>query len=97
MTIKAASLAAILISIAAYAARQSSLHRNNEFQTRRFALEVTAISPFIASLEAEQQAKLKTALVERLFGQEMGGQSEVSVGPSAEMLKVMAEMVKKIP
>lgn len=97
MTIKAASLAAILISIAAYAARQSSLHRNNEIQTRRFALEVTAISPFIASLEPEQQASLKTALVERLFGQKLGGESGAGIGPTSEMIKLMGEMVKKFP
>jgi len=97
MMIKAASLATILISIAAYAARQSSLHRNNETQTRRFALEVTAISPFIASLEPDQQAHLKTALVERLFGRQIGGESEGGVGPSAEMVKLLAELAKKIP
>ena len=78
-TIKAASLAGVLLSVAAYSARQSGLHRNNEIQTRRFALEVTAITPFIASLEPEQQSTLKTALVERLFGQTANTQADLGL------------------
>lgn len=63
------SLTGALFFGAAYAAQQSTRHRNNEKATRKFALEVKAIDPFIASMDLEDRSELKKKLSERLFGQ----------------------------
>lgn len=67
--IAATSLTLILLATAAYAARQSKLHRVNEQQMSWFSLEVSALDPFIASLTEDQQQVLKMQLSQRLFGQ----------------------------
>lgn len=66
--LKAFSVTGVLLFGAVYSAKQSNTHRQNEKRNRRFALEVKAIDPFIASLEPTDQQALKRALSERLFG-----------------------------
>lgn len=65
---KSASITALLISIAVYASRQSTLHRLNERRTRTFSLQVQAFDPFIASLRTEKQEVLKEEMSRRIFG-----------------------------
>lgn len=67
--LKAFSVTAVLLFGAAYSAKQSTIHRQNEKRTRWFALEIKAIDPFISSLEDVDRKKLKHLLAERLFGQ----------------------------
>lgn len=62
------SLTGVFLYGAAYSAQQSTRHRNNEKSTRRFALEVKAIDPFISSLNETDQSELKKNLSEKLFG-----------------------------
>ena len=68
--ISATSLTVILLSIAAYAASQSKLHRINQQQMKWFSLEIASLEPYIASLEPEEQRKLKIDLAHRLFAQD---------------------------
>ncbi|MGH1469161.1 MAG: hypothetical protein ACRBBP_09820 [Bdellovibrionales bacterium] len=79
--IKAFSVTGVLLFGAVYSAKQSNDHRENERRTRRFALEVNAIDPFIASLNEEDQKILKIKLSEKLFGQkelgEVSGKGEI--------------------
>jgi len=63
------SLSGVLLWGSAYAGQQSTKHRNNEKQTRWFALEVRAIDPFINSLETSDKNELKKQLSEKMFGQ----------------------------
>ncbi|MGB0334413.1 MAG: hypothetical protein ACPGGN_03555 [Opitutales bacterium] len=70
--IKAFSVTGVLLFGAVYSAKQSNAHRNNERRNRRFALEVKAIDPFIASLDDADQKTLKKELSERLFGHQDG-------------------------
>jgi len=63
------SLSGVLLWGSAYAAQQSTKHRNNEKRTRWFALEVKAIDPFISSLSEDQRNQLKRQLSEKIFGQ----------------------------
>lgn len=65
---KSVSLTAILISLAVYASKQSSLHRRNETKARAFFLQVQAFDPFVANLPVEKQSELKEALSARIFG-----------------------------
>lgn len=67
--IKALSVAGVLLFGAVYSAKQSNLHRHNEQRSKWLALEVKAIDPYIASLDAAEQKELKKALSEKLFGQ----------------------------
>lgn len=67
--LKAFSVTAVLLFGAAYSARQSTIHRQNEKRTRWFALEIKAIDPFISSLDDAERKKLKHLLADRLFGQ----------------------------
>ena len=67
-SLKAFSVAGVLLFGAVYSSKQSNLHRKNERQARWLALEVKAIDPFIASLSANEQADLKKQLSEKLFG-----------------------------
>lgn len=77
--ITATSLTAILLVTAGYASRQSKMHRDNEKQMRSFALETKALDPFMASLEENEQRKIKAELIGRMFGQQY---SQVSGGAS---------------
>ncbi len=67
--LKAFSVTGVLLFGAVYSAKQSNVHRQNEKRNRRFALEVKAIDPFIASLDDADQKALKKQLSEKLFGQ----------------------------
>ncbi|MDB2681316.1 hypothetical protein N9Z14_01825 [Opitutales bacterium] len=67
--LKAFSVTGVLLFGAVYSAKQSNEHRQNEKRNRRFALEVKAIDPFIASLDDADQKALKKQLSEKLFGQ----------------------------
>ena len=69
--IKAFSVTAVLLFGAAYSAKQSNIHRDNEKRTRWFALEVNAIDPFIASLNEDDKKALKNKLSDKLFGQQV--------------------------
>jgi hypothetical protein len=72
--LKAFSVTAVLLFGAAYSAKQSTIHRQNEKRTRWFALEIKAIDPFISSLDDVERKRLKHLLAERLFGQKDSGQ-----------------------
>lgn len=63
------SLSGVLLWGSAYAAQQSTKHRNNEKKARWFALEVRAFDPFISSLEEKDKNDLKRQFSERIFGQ----------------------------
>lgn len=67
--------ALVLFGVAGYAATQSSQHRRREERARRLELELTAFSPFIASLPEDKQQAAREALVEKLFGQNPDGGS----------------------
>jgi hypothetical protein len=89
-------LTAVFLYGAVYASKQSSLHRNNEIQTRRFALEVKAIDPFIASLEPDQQKQLKEKLTERMFGHSNGAQAFSAAHVDPNLLKIILDTVKDV-
>ena len=65
---KSVSITALLLSIAVYASRQSTLHRFNERRARTFSLQVQAFDPFIASLPGDMQDRLKEEMSKRIFG-----------------------------
>lgn len=89
-------LTAVFIYGAVYASKQSSFHRNNEKQTRWFALEVKAIDPFIAALDSTQQKELKVILTDRLFGQNNGPNVPTTANVDPNLLKVILDAIKDV-
>lgn len=90
------SLSGVLLWGSAYAAQQSTKHRNNEKRTRWFALEVKAIDPFISSLDPEQQKELKKQLCERIFGQSHNSISEETKVIDEHAFSTVADGIAKI-
>lgn len=62
------SLVFLLGVPAAYLARESAKHREQQYHHQQTALDMKAISPFLGSLPAEEQHKLKAAIASRIFG-----------------------------
>lgn len=95
------SLSGVLLWGSAYAAQQSTKHRNNEKRTRWFALEVKAIDPFINSLEPAERNELKKQLCERIFGQSVNGTNDDTKVINEHVLKTVADtlgsILSKIP
>lgn len=57
-----------LLSVpAAYLARESAKHREQQYQHLQTSLDLKAISPFLASLPEEEQHKIKIAIASKLF------------------------------
>lgn len=60
-------LASVLSIPAAYLARESAKHRKQQYEYAQIALDVQAITPYIASLPDELQHKLKEEMAARIF------------------------------
>lgn len=74
----------IVGAIAAYTARQSSYHRQREQRARDLQLELTAFSPFIEPLSAEQQEEERVIMTRKTFGKTTQGPApEEEPGPTA--------------
>lgn len=89
--ITASSLTAVFLVAAGYTSRQSKLHRDSEKQLRSYALETKALDPFIASLEKEDQQKIKAELVRRMFGQQNTQTSNRSAKLDDSMVKTLVD------
>ncbi|TNC78277.1 hypothetical protein FHI69_02990 [Janthinobacterium lividum] len=62
------TILALFLSIpAAYLARESAKHRKQEYTHLQTALDLAAFSPYIESLPAETQHKLKEEMASRIF------------------------------
>ena len=60
--------ASILLSVpAAYLARESSKHRRQQYLYQQYALNLDALSPFIAELDKAEKNTLKTEIARKLF------------------------------
>lgn len=90
------SLSGVLLWGSAYAAQQSTKHRNNEKKNRWFALEVKAFDPFISTLDGTQRNELKKQLTERIFGQSSGKGDDDSKIIDEHVLKVVTDTIVKI-
>lgn len=62
------SLVFLLGVPAAYLARESAKHREQQYQHLQTSLDMKAISPFLASMPDEEQHKLKAIIATRIFG-----------------------------
>ncbi|MCW4447471.1 hypothetical protein OHV10_25110 [Vibrio splendidus] len=60
-------LAAILSVPAAYLARESAKHREQQYNHLQTSLDLKTLSPYIASLPEQEQHKIKAEVAQRLF------------------------------
>lgn len=77
------AVSVLLGGLAAYTARQSGRHRTREEHARALQLELTAFSPFIEPLSAEQQEEERVIMTRKTFGKTTApGASEEEPGPA---------------
>ncbi|AZL67971.1 hypothetical protein [Pseudomonas oryziphila] len=93
-------LARLAISLAlsvpaAYLARESAKHREQQYRLRQTSLDLAAISPFLASLPLEEQHKIKTEMALKIFAtQEFSRTSENSFPINTHEL--LLELIKRL-
>lgn len=91
------SLSGVLLWGSAYAAQQSTKHRNNEKRTRWFTLEIRAINPFINSFEPKERNELKKHLSERMFGQSFNNtENDVKVIDEHVLKTILDAVLSKV-
>lgn len=61
------SLVFLLSIPAAYLARESAKHREQQYQHQQTSLDMKAVSPFLASLPEDERHKIKAAIASRIF------------------------------
>lgn len=89
------ALAFLLSAPAAYLARESAKHRTQQYLHLQTALDLKAISPYLASLPQEVQHKIKGDVAAKLFG----GRDFSQVGSDSYPIntqELLMELLKKI-
>ncbi|MBK0057036.1 hypothetical protein IAE40_00205 [Pseudomonas sp. S44] len=87
--------AALALSVpAAYLARESSRHRIQEHMNRRIALDLRAMTPYIASLPNDEQNKIKSEVASKIFGMQgsIAGGDDYPVNLQ-ELVKLLIEKI----
>jgi hypothetical protein len=88
---------AIALSVpAAYLARESAKHRNQEHINRRISLDLRAITPYIATLPNEEQNKIKSEVASKIFGIQENGNTPPDNYP-INIQELAKLIIEKIP
>lgn len=88
---------AIALSVpAAYLARESAKHRSQQHINRRISLDLRAITPYIATLPAEEQNKIKSEVASKIFGVQENGSASSDNYP-LNIQELVKMMIEKIP
>jgi hypothetical protein len=79
---------------AAYLARESTRHRDQQYAFLSVSLDLKSITPYLASLPPDDQNRLKVEIANRIFGQK----SSRSAGDSypLNIQELIVELLKKI-
>lgn len=87
---------AIMLSVpAAYLARESAKHREQQYNHLQTSLDLKAISPYIASLPIDEQHKIKIEIASRLFAAR--DYSKVGADPyPLNVHEIAMELIKKL-
>jgi len=87
---------AFMLSIpAAYLARESAKHREQQYAHQQTSLDLKTIAPYIASLPEDEQHKIKIEIAGRLFGAK--DFSNVGADPyPINTHEIMMEIIKKL-
>ncbi|MVW87873.1 hypothetical protein EI969_18310 [Pseudomonas sp. PB101] len=88
---------AIALSVpAAYLARESAKHRNQEHINRRISLDLRAINPYIATLPTDEQNKIKSDVAAKIFGMQENG-SNLPDNIPINIQELVKLIIDKIP
>ena len=88
---------AIALSVpAAYLARESAKHRNQEHINRRISLDLRAITPYIATLPSEEQNKIKSEVASKIFGAQESSNTAPDNYP-INFQELVKAVIEKIP
>lgn len=87
---------AIILSVpAAYLARESAKHREQQYNHLQTSLDLKAINPYIASLPIDEQHKIKIEVARRLFAAR--DYSKVGSDPyPVNVHEIVMEIIKKL-
>jgi len=87
---------AVMLSVpAAYLARESAKHREQQYNHLQTSLDLKAINPYIASLPVDEQHKIKIEIASRLFAAR--GYSKVGADPyPINVHEIVMELIKKL-
>lgn len=87
---------AIALSVpAAYLARESAKHRSQQHTSRRIALDLKAVTPYISSLPDVDQIKIKSEVASRIFG--MHNNEAPSDSYPLNIQELVKALIEKIP
>lgn len=87
---------AIMLSIpAAYLARESAKHREQQYSHLQTSLDLKAINPYIASLPDNEQHKIKAEVARKLFAAKEASRSGSDTYP-ANFHEILVEILRKL-
>lgn len=89
------SLVFLLSIPAAYLARESAKHREQQYQHQQTSLDMKAVSPFLASLPEDERHKIKAAIASRIFS----GKDFSKAGSDPYPInthEILMELIKKL-
>ncbi|MCG9736481.1 hypothetical protein L1D51_21235 [Pseudoalteromonas shioyasakiensis] len=85
----------ILSIPAAYLSRESAKHREQQYNYHHTALDLKAITPYIASLPEEDQNRIKISIAERIFASRQTNLNQQDSFP-LNTQELMMELIKKV-
>ncbi|WP_051785693.1 hypothetical protein [Endozoicomonas numazuensis] len=80
---------------AAYLARESSKHRSQQNSHLQTALDLKAITPYLASLPDDEQHKIKSQIANRIFASNQNQTTSIDSFP-INTQEILIELIKKI-
>ena len=87
---------AVALSVpAAYLARESAKHRSQQHTSRRIALDLKAVTPYISSLPDADQIKIKSEVASRIFG--VHNNESPSDSYPLNIQELVQALIEKIP
>lgn len=87
---------AIILSVpAAYLARESAKHREQQYNHLQTSLDLKTINPYIASLPIDEQHKIKIEVASRLFAARDYSKAESDTYP-VNVHEIVMELIKKL-
>lgn len=86
----------LLLSVpAAYLARESAKHRNQQYSHLQTSLDLKAIGPYLASFPVDEQNKIKSDIAKRLFAPKQFNEVENSIMP-INAQEILLKLVEKM-
>ncbi|MGS0496364.1 hypothetical protein ACU8V4_03720 [Pseudoalteromonas mariniglutinosa] len=85
----------ILSIPAAYLSRESTKHREQQYNYHHTALDLKAITPYIASLPEADQNRIKISIAERIFASRQTNANQQDSFP-LNTQELMMELIKKV-